>query len=295
MQSTQEHFSQQVTESRQVFLGIPNNETQSLEVVSLGFEKCLPEFLVERDSYPEISKSSSKKDFTTLEIITGGRGELILQQKKHKLGAGSFFNYGAGTYHRISSSTSHPMVKYFLVLAHKPDFESIRQISLKPFFSKISNLGEIIELFELLLSNANSGSNHSQTVCNHLANALILKISDLMKSSEQKQVRAWDTYNRILQHLRNNYFRLKTIDELASEVNIDAAYLSRVFRRFHNESPYRFLIRLKMGHAASLLLSTRRLVKDIAFELGFENQFHFSRTFKSVYGVSPENFLQTDD
>ena len=70
MQSTQEHFSQQVTESRQVFLGIPHNETQSLEVVSLGFEKCLPEFLVERDSYPEISKSSSKKDFTTLEIIT---------------------------------------------------------------------------------------------------------------------------------------------------------------------------------------------------------------------------------
>ena len=40
MQSTQEHFSQQVTESRQVFIGIPNNETQSLEVVSLGFEKC---------------------------------------------------------------------------------------------------------------------------------------------------------------------------------------------------------------------------------------------------------------
>jgi len=34
------------------------------------------------------------------------------------------------------------------------------------------------------------------------------------------------------------------------------------------------------------------LVKDIAFELGFENPFHFSRTFKSVYGVSPENFLQ---
>ena len=93
----------------------------------------------------------------------------------------------------------------------------------------------------------------------------------------------------------NNYFRLRTIDELAAEVNIDAAYLSRVFKRFHHESPYRFLIRLKMGHAASLLLSTRRLVKDIAFELGFENQFHFSRTFKSVYGVSPENFLQTSD
>ena len=89
-------------------------------------------------------------------------------------------------------------------------------------------------------------------------------------SSEEKQARSWDTYNRILLYLRKNYFRIKTIEELASEVNVDPAYLSRVFRRFHNETPYRFLIRLKMGHAASLLLSSRRLVKDIAFELGFE-------------------------
>ena len=295
MEATQKHFSEQVTEARQVFLGIPNKETQDLEIVSLGFEKCLPEFLMERDSYPVIGKKTSKKHFTTLEIITGGKGELVLHKEKHKLGAGSFFSYGVGTYHRISSSTTHPLVKYFLVLAHESNSVPIKQISKKPFFSKIRNLGEIIELFELLLSNANSGSHYSLTVCNHLANALVLKISELMEYSEQKQVRAWDTYNRILQHVRNNYFRLRTIDELATEVNIDAAYLSRVFKRFHKESPYRFLIRLKMGHAASILLSTRRLVKDIAFELGYENQFHFSRTFKSVYGVSPENFLQTND
>jgi AraC-like DNA-binding protein len=141
------------------------------------------------------------------------------------------------------------------------------------------------------LGNANSGSTNGILICNLLAHSLVLKISELTHSSEEKQARSWDTYNRILLYLRKNYFRIKTIEELASEVNVDPAYLSRVFRRFHNETPYRFLIRLKMGHAASLLLSSRRLVKDIAFELGFENPFHFSRTFKSVYGVSPENFI----
>ena len=105
METTQEHFSKQVTEARQVFIGIPTNETQDLEIVSLGFEKCLPEFLIERDSYPAIGKKTSKKYFTTLEIITGGKGELILNQKKYKLGPGSFFNYGVGTYHRTVSYT----------------------------------------------------------------------------------------------------------------------------------------------------------------------------------------------
>jgi AraC-like DNA-binding protein len=148
-----------------------------------------------------------------------------------------------------------------------------------------------MELFELILGNANSGSTNGLIICNLLAHSLILKVSELSQSSQNKPARSWDTYNRILLYLRKNYFRIKTIEELASEVNVDPAYLSRVFRRFHNESPYKFLIRLKMGHAASLLLSSRRLVKDIAYELGFENPFHFSRTFKSVYGVSPENFI----
>ena len=131
METKQEHFSKQVNEARQVFLGIPTNENDDLEIVSLGFEKCLPEFLIERDSYPLICEKTSKKYFTTLEIITGGKGKLILNNKRYKLGPGSFFNYGVGTYHRISSSTTHPLVKYFLVLAHKSHSESIKQISEK--------------------------------------------------------------------------------------------------------------------------------------------------------------------
>jgi AraC-like DNA-binding protein len=92
--------------------------------------------------------------------------------------------------------------------------------------------------------------------------------------------------------MRRNYFSLKSIKELANEVNVDAAYLSRIFRRFHKDTPYKFLIRLKMGHAASLLLTTGNLIKNIASELGFENPFHFSRAFKSVYGISPECFVK---
>ena len=180
-----------------------------------------------------------------------------------------------------------------MVLAHSPVIEiESKTIKENCSFQNIRDHHEIVELFELILGNTNSGTFHGSSICNLLAHTIILKISEHAPSTSEKQVRAWDTYNRIHQHLRKNYFRIKTIDQLADELNIDPAYLSRIFRRFHNDSPYRFLIRLKMGHAASLLLSSRRLVKDIAYELGFENPFHFSRTFKSVYGVSPENFLQ---
>jgi AraC-like DNA-binding protein len=82
--------------------------------------------------------------------------------------------------------------------------------------------------------------------------------------------------------------------ELAEETGVDPAYLSRVFRRFHRMSPYRFLLRLKMSHAASLLLNPNTLVKEVALDLEFSDPLHFTRCFKSVYGISPEQFIGRD-
>ena len=291
MESNSEHFSNQVKDARQVFMGFPIEKLKEPSVVSVGFEKCLPDFKIERESYPQIGKSNPSNQFTTIEFITSGKGHLRFQNLNYELSAGSLFTYKIGTYHKITSSSEEPMIKYFMVLAHSPTFQIEKLTKEQTNYYQISHHVEIMELFELILGNANSGSQNGLAICNLLAHSLILKVSELSQSSQNKPARSWDTYNRILLYLRKNYFRIKTIEELASEVNVDPAYLSRVFRRFHNESPYKFLIRLKMGHAASLLLSSRRLVKDIAYELGFENPFHFSRTFKSVYGVSPENFI----
>ena len=109
------------------------------------------------------------------------------------------------------------------------------------------------------------------------------------------QTRSWTTYNRVLQHVRKHYLRLKTVNQLAKETHLDPAYLSRVFKSFHKESPYAFLVRLKMGHAASLLLKSDTLVKDVAYELGFDNPCHFSRSFKKAFGVAPEKFSERFD
>lgn len=288
-----DHFSKKVTDARQVFIGFPKDKPDFFSLVSVGFEKCMPDFLVERDSYPETRRSNALIEYTTIEFVMAGEGKLNLGGTQHKLQSGSLFSYKVGNYHKISSSPTKPMIKYFMVIAHSPSIMIHSKIIKKQInFQNIRDHNEIVELFELILGNSNSIATHAVSICNLLAHTFVLKISELVQLSTEKQVRAWDTYNRIHQHMRKNYFRIKTIDELAIELNIDPAYLSRVFRRFHNDTPYSFLIRLKMGHAASLLLSSRRLVKDIAFELGYENPFHFSRTFKSVYGVSPENFLQ---
>jgi AraC-like DNA-binding protein len=47
-----------------------------------------------------------------------------------------------------------------------------------------------------------------------------------------------------------------------------------------------------MSRAAELLLDVGLKVSAVAAELGFSEPSHFSRSFKHVYGVSPERFVR---
>ena len=152
-------------------------------------------------------------------------------------------------------------------------------------------MDEIIDLFELILSNANIEPHKSSAICDSLAKPLIIKIIENAGKANHSESRAWQTYKRILQYIRKNYYQIKSIEHLANQVNLDSAYLSRVFKRFHKEPPYKFLIRLKMSHAASLLLNSGDLVKHVAYELDLKTRSTFP-DFKSIYGVSPENFVR---
>ena len=293
VQPKENHFSKQVTDARQILFGIPDETHEELSVVSVGCERCLPEFLVDRKTFPQHTSNRENMGFTTFEFVLEGEGQVRLGDKFHELKPGSVFTYSRGVHHRIENSSKKPMLKYFLVCAHHPSQQPFKEVhSGKAGLFQITSIGEVMELFELILSNANLDSEYGASLCNSLAKALILKLCEKANHFSQSASLAWNTYNRALQFMRRNYFTIKSIEELANEVNVDPAYLSRIFRRFHKDTPYKFLIRLKMGHAASLLLTTGNLIKNIAFELGFENPFHFSRAFKSVYGVSPESFVR---
>jgi AraC-like DNA-binding protein len=77
---------------------------------------------------------------------------------------------------------------------------------------------------------------------------------------------------------------------MAEECHLDAAYLCRLFQRYDHQSPYQFLMRLKMNQAAEWLQQSGALVKQVAVRAGFSDQFHFSRAFKGVFGVAPDVF-----
>ncbi len=90
----------------------------------------------------------------------------------------------------------------------------------------------------------------------------------------------------IEQNFQNNIF----IEEIASVCGINRSYLGRIFRNAMGRSPQEFLMHYRMVKATELLKLTSLSIADIGNAIGYENQLHFSRAFKGVYGVSPREW-----
>ena len=81
-----------------------------------------------------------------------------------------------------------------------------------------------------------------------------------------------------------------TVEEIAESSGLNRSYFGKIFKDSVGKSPQEFLISYRMIKAAELLKLTRYSVGEIGNTVGYPNQLHFSRAFKSVYGVSPRNW-----
>lgn len=78
-----------------------------------------------------------------------------------------------------------------------------------------------------------------------------------------------------------------TIEDIAAFCNLNRSYLGKIFRETLNQTPQQFLISYRMNRAADLLKYSEMSVGEIGKMVGYPNQLHFSRAFKSVFGQSP--------
>ena len=78
-----------------------------------------------------------------------------------------------------------------------------------------------------------------------------------------------------------------SIKILSKMLNISHRMLERKFQRFLNTSPYKFYLELRLRKAKNLLLQTDISVINVALACGFVSPGHFSKSYKSKYGLSP--------
>jgi len=109
------------------------------------------------------------------------------------------------------------------------------------------------------------------------------KIPSRGVGSEHGAVRTARDYIR--DHLSENI----SLGELSREAGLSPYHLSRVFTRATGLPPHAYLTQSRIFRARELLAGITPIA-DIALDLGFADQSHFHRKFKSIVGVTPSSY-----
>jgi AraC-like DNA-binding protein len=95
---------------------------------------------------------------------------------------------------------------------------------------------------------------------------------------------------KIEQLIRENVQREWSLLELAQAVNLSVWRLSHIFTSEVGKSPMQYLRHLRMERAKYLLETSYLSVKEIAYQVGLNDESHFVRDFKKVYGDAPTRY-----
>ena len=112
------------------------------------------------------------------------------------------------------------------------------------------------------------------------------KSKKLVQSSKMSDYYIKEAINYIEQNCQNNI----TIEDIAAVCGINRSYFGKIFRNSIGRSPQEFLMNYRMVKATELLKLTSLSIAEIGSDVGYENQLHFSRAFKTIYGVSPREW-----
>lgn len=80
------------------------------------------------------------------------------------------------------------------------------------------------------------------------------------------------------------------LEELARESGVSVSHYSRLFVQKTGHSPLEYFVNLKIQRACRLLDNTALTIAEIASEIGFSDQFYFSRIFHKVMNLSPVRY-----
>lgn len=82
------------------------------------------------------------------------------------------------------------------------------------------------------------------------------------------------------------------IERLASIAELSPKYFVDVFKKTYGVSAMDYVAGVRISRAKMLMLRSNRLLRDIAHEVGYADEFYFSRKFKQIAGLSPSAYMK---
>ena len=261
---------------------VPRGSADSpLQVSLAGISRCDGSYRIQR----------KPMDLTVIEFVEAGHGVVEAGGRRCEPGPGGIYIIPPWTEHLYYSSERDPWVKYWCNL-HGPfvmELMNLYGVSDSLYFPDSRESGAMLRQTVLSLWDL-----PDERIHDYLEQRIFAMIRMLARERKRNTPAPYSpATERILSFLRGHVRKpMPPLEEIAAAAGLSPSQTIRVFRRDTGMTPYHFLLKEKNDAATSLLKGTRQTVGRIASELGFRDEYYFSRQFRGFYGMSPRKYRQ---
>ncbi|CAM4424207.1 transcriptional regulator, AraC family [Pedobacter westerhofensis] len=251
-------------------------------------------YIKELGHYPAADKHYTNRKNGCPEMVvmlcTKGRGSFTVSSEKHTILPGQYFILFPDEPHEYEADIIDPWSIYWFKIggAFISGFckKAIINNYNRPVYAK--ELVEIRRLFEDLITMLENGYSIDRILYANMTVQRILAI--LLYSSEETSKETKKLSNNVIKLLRDNIAEKFALAELADQFSYSTSQFSNIFKKETGYSPIDYFIQLKIQEACRLLHHTDLRIYEVALQVGYTDPYHFSKTFKIIMDISPEQY-----
>jgi len=222
-----------------------------------------------------------------------GYGWIEINKKRISISPSQFIAIPANTPHKYGADEKNPWSIYWAHFkgenaAFIADLIVKNSTNYKP---ELTFSEDRIRLFDDIYYNLENGYGddalrYVNMIFYHFLSSMIYED----KFNREKKAITPDMVDAVIKLMQDSIQKTITLAEMASFSNLSVTHFSSLFRKKTGHSPIEYFNHLKIQKACQYLSFTKMTVKELAFEVGIDDQYYFSRMFTRLMGIAPTEY-----
>jgi AraC family transcriptional regulator, arabinose operon regulatory protein len=222
-----------------------------------------------------------------------GHGWYKIGNQQYKVGPNEFFILPQHIAHSYGSDEDHPWSIYWIHFGGSALEELNKMHAVQKHFKPehIPGRDETTAIFRRMFKTLQLGYSIDNllfaNVC--LAHFLTLFVYNI-KHYDTENPEKLDSMDNAILYMREHINENISLGDLSKHYNYSVSRFSNLFKQKTGYAPIDYFLQLKMQKACQLLDFTNQSIKEIAFTLGFDDPYYFSKRFRTIIGLSPKKY-----
>ena len=258
---------------------------------------------------PPWTKTFTDQSTSSFHLVRRGYCWVDVAGKTEYLGPGDLIFIGPGIDHTLSSESPQgdPSTENnnTLLLCGYCSFEESTLTPLKQVFPDFAVVREeefqkhpwLKSTFDQLSSEHMSQKPGTEIIVNKLTEVVLIELVRINfgRQSDNAFFLALNDpkISKALKIIHSAYEKPLTIEALAAEIGMSRSAFSKKFTEMIGLSVFAYLSKVRVQKARELLMSSALLVDDVAYQVGYESERAFTKTFKKLTEMTPKQYRKS--